>query len=411
MTAAAGAGVIRKRRKGLQVQVFAGRDPLTGRKRWLSRQVDGQTNAAWRQAKKVEAELLEQVDRGERRDGRSRTIGELVERWLEWRQQVRPISPGTVANYRGAIDRYILPNLGRAMLHEVDAATLDTLYARVRAIGGKCRYCWRRIRRGEPAMRAGVRYRPRPGVDETVHGAVLRLSWLLLVASVALSTLLQVAVAPPTLVGFLTAGATPVWLLGSFAVLSLLYRADTSADSVAVDTEVIGDRPLLGASQAPPSAEAQRPGGEVLTKRALAERVYADLSADGAPVSSAQLATAVGLSPSYARALVAEFQARPPAAIQHNGHLGSGSAIAAADRGRSPWGGRLLGRQFQDRTHLDRPVAGARDLGRQLQRLVQVVALHQVPAAELLGGLDRGAVADLCIPVADPNAGGVGDPQ
>jgi len=27
-----------------------------------------------------------------------------------------------------------------------------------------------------------------------------------------------------------TAGATLVWLLGFFAVLSLLYRADTSAD-------------------------------------------------------------------------------------------------------------------------------------------------------------------------------------
>jgi integrase len=161
--------VIRKRRKGLQVQVFAGRDPLTGRKRWLSRQVDGQTKAAWREAKKVEAQLLEQVDRGERRDGRSRTIGELVERWLEWRQQVRPISPVTVANYRGAIDRYILPNLGRAMLHEVDAATLDTLYARVRATGGKCRVCWKRIRRGEPALRARVRYWPRPGADEAVH--------------------------------------------------------------------------------------------------------------------------------------------------------------------------------------------------------------------------------------------------
>ena len=43
---------------------------------------------------------------------------------------------------------------------------------------------------------------------------VLVLSWVLLVASVALSTLLQIAVAPPSLVGYLTAGATPVWLLG-----------------------------------------------------------------------------------------------------------------------------------------------------------------------------------------------------
>jgi hypothetical protein len=47
--------VIRKRGGSLQVQVFAGRDPLTGRKRWLSRQVRGQTKAAYREAKKVAA--------------------------------------------------------------------------------------------------------------------------------------------------------------------------------------------------------------------------------------------------------------------------------------------------------------------------------------------------------------------
>src|SRR5215208_5019545 len=124
------------------------------------------------------------------------------------------------------------------------------------------------------------------------HRAVLRLSWLLLVASVALSTLLQVAVAPPTLVGYLTAGATPVWLLGSFAVLSVLYRADTSADAGAAAAEVSAERP-------PSSAEAPQPGAEVLTKRAQAERIYADLSADGAPISAGQLAAAAGLSASY----------------------------------------------------------------------------------------------------------------
>ena len=149
--------------------MFAGRDPLTGRKRWLSRQVRGQTKAAYREAKKVEAQLLEQVDRGERRGGRTRTIGELVERWLEWRQQVRPISPVTVANYRGAIDRYILPNLGRAKVHEVDAATLDTLYARVRATGGSAATAGRASAGASRPLRAGVRYRPRPGADEAVH--------------------------------------------------------------------------------------------------------------------------------------------------------------------------------------------------------------------------------------------------
>jgi integrase len=161
--------VIRKRGGSLQVQVFAGRDPLTGRKRWLSRQVRGHTKESYRRAKKVEAQLLDQVDRGQHRGSRTRTVGQLVERWLEWRRQVRPISPVTVANYRGAIDRYIIPTLGRAKVHEVDAATIDALYARVRAHGGKCRDCWKRVHRREAPLRAGERYRPRPGADEQVH--------------------------------------------------------------------------------------------------------------------------------------------------------------------------------------------------------------------------------------------------
>ncbi len=85
-----------------------------------------------------------------------------------------------------------------------------------------------------------------------------------------------------------------MWLLGSFAVLSLLYRAEISAD--------------------PPMTAA-----EVLTKRTQAERAYAKLSAPGVPVSASQLAAAAGLSASYARALVADFQAQPSAPVQGNG--------------------------------------------------------------------------------------------
>jgi hypothetical protein len=154
------------------------------------------------------------------------------------------------------------------------------------------------------------------------HRAVLWLSWLLLVASVALSTLLQVAVAPPSLIGSLTAGATPVWLLGSFAVLSLLYRAKDSGDPAEADAKASAERSLVSADQTPSSAEAQRPGAEVLTKRAQAERIYAELSAG-------ELADAAGLSASYARALVAQFHAQPPTALQHNGRR---PATADGDR-------------------------------------------------------------------------------
>jgi hypothetical protein len=150
------------------------------------------------------------------------------------------------------------------------------------------------------------------------HRAVLRLSWLLLVASVALSTLLQVAVAPPTLVGYLIAGATPVWLLGSFAVLSLLYRAEVSADPAPTAAEPSAEQAPTSTDVAPISAAAPATGVEVLTKRAQAEHAYAQLSATGAPVSAGQLAAAAGLSASYARALVAQFQAQPPAPVQGN---------------------------------------------------------------------------------------------
>jgi hypothetical protein len=168
------------------------------------------------------------------------------------------------------------------------------------------------------------------------HRAVLRLSWLLLVASVALSTLLQVAVAPPTLVGYVTAGATPVWLLGSFAVLSLLYRADTSATQATTAAEPSAERSSNSAHPAPSSANGQRPGAEVLSKRARAERLYAELSANGAPPTSAQLAVAAGLSGSYARALVAQFQTQPPAASQHNGRRPSTPAMTERGQEATP---------------------------------------------------------------------------
>ncbi|HKO86664.1 MAG TPA: hypothetical protein VJ140_19370 [Actinomycetota bacterium] len=126
--------MIRERpdRDGLQVQVYAGRDPLTGRKRWVSRQVPGKGRAAMKRARQVEAELLAQVAAGQHRGSKTKTVAELIERWLEWRLSVRPISPTTVAAYRGYIDRSILPSLGKLQVGRLDAATLDTFYARLR---------------------------------------------------------------------------------------------------------------------------------------------------------------------------------------------------------------------------------------------------------------------------------------
>jgi hypothetical protein len=81
--------------------------------RYVGQQVAGQTKAAMREAKQIEARLLEEVGAGRHKGSRSQTMTELLERWLEWRPTVRPIAPTTVSSYRAAMDRYILPSLGK----------------------------------------------------------------------------------------------------------------------------------------------------------------------------------------------------------------------------------------------------------------------------------------------------------
>jgi hypothetical protein len=67
----------------------------------------------------------------------SRTMAELLERWLEWRPTVRPIAPTTVSSDRAAMDRYILPALGKFPVRQVDAATLDAFYTQLRTRSGR----------------------------------------------------------------------------------------------------------------------------------------------------------------------------------------------------------------------------------------------------------------------------------
>jgi integrase len=124
--------MIRKRGNVWQVMVYAGRDPLTGRKRWKS--ASAPTRA---EARQLEARLVTEAGAGQHRSGGTKTVGELLERWFAWRQAVKPISPTTVMSYRGDLDRYIVPALGRLPLRQLDAATLDTFYTRLRAGGGK----------------------------------------------------------------------------------------------------------------------------------------------------------------------------------------------------------------------------------------------------------------------------------
>ena len=75
-------GSVRVRGGSLQVRVFAGVDPVTGRDRYLSESVKGTDRPARREAEKVMARLQAEVD-GQRSAQSSVTLGYTLDEWLE----------------------------------------------------------------------------------------------------------------------------------------------------------------------------------------------------------------------------------------------------------------------------------------------------------------------------------------
>jgi hypothetical protein len=97
-------GHVRQRRNGkLQVLVYAGRDPVTGRQRYLA-----ETVATPDEAERTLTRLLHQVD--EQRNPNTRaTVGHLLDRWLE----VADLELSTRHGYQGLIERKVRPRARR----------------------------------------------------------------------------------------------------------------------------------------------------------------------------------------------------------------------------------------------------------------------------------------------------------
>jgi hypothetical protein len=78
------------RRDGWKVVVYAGIDPVTGRQRQISRQVQGSRKQAEREETRLKAEVLA----GRHRGTAAKTLGEMVEVYLDWREHnSKPIGP------------------------------------------------------------------------------------------------------------------------------------------------------------------------------------------------------------------------------------------------------------------------------------------------------------------------------
>ena len=112
-----------------EIVVQAGRDPLTGKHRQVSRTFRG----TLRQAKKERAALLTEVSKG-RHTGTRATLDELFADWIvELGRKGR--SPNTIRGYEQVYRHDIQPTLGTTPVTKVTTKTLTDLYGAHQARG------------------------------------------------------------------------------------------------------------------------------------------------------------------------------------------------------------------------------------------------------------------------------------
>lgn len=129
-------GHTRFRNGAWRLQVYAGIDPDTGRKRWVQRTVKAPNNRAG--AKLADQALARLILEVEARGTAVRddvTVAQLLERWfaaheLGW-------SPGTVKEHRLIIDGRIVPRLGGRKVASLRRHHLNAFYADLRRAGGR----------------------------------------------------------------------------------------------------------------------------------------------------------------------------------------------------------------------------------------------------------------------------------
>jgi integrase len=105
-----------------QIRVSAGRDPGTGRYRYVHKTVGGSK----RVAQKAADDLASEVQHGMHLAARG-TVADLLEKWM-LHLETQDRAPSTMIRYRSAIDVRIVPALGSIELTKLTAAELDAFY-------------------------------------------------------------------------------------------------------------------------------------------------------------------------------------------------------------------------------------------------------------------------------------------
>lgn len=116
-----------RRHRGWQAQLSLGVDPVTGRRRIITRSFDTQ-----REARSWLAEEASKRSRGVTTTPGKRTVGDVCDAWLvslELRHRTGDLAASTLSWYRAAVEGHLRPGLGHVALVNLDATTIEALYS------------------------------------------------------------------------------------------------------------------------------------------------------------------------------------------------------------------------------------------------------------------------------------------
>ena len=108
-----------------RIRVYAGRDPGTGKKRYIIETVHGGRRDAQRRARQLQT----QVDAGGFVEQSRVTLGQYLQHWLENTAEPN-VRPRTFKRYREIVTRHLIPNLGNIQLKQLQASHVESYYAK-----------------------------------------------------------------------------------------------------------------------------------------------------------------------------------------------------------------------------------------------------------------------------------------
>jgi integrase len=126
-------GNIRQRGSSLQVRLFAGKDPVTGRDVYLTASIPGTGKKAHKKAEDKLAEFRTQVTK-QRSTPSSVKLGYAIDEWMRTSEH----EDSTREGYRGYITRTIQPVLGDVPITKITARMLENFYTELRRCRVRC---------------------------------------------------------------------------------------------------------------------------------------------------------------------------------------------------------------------------------------------------------------------------------